>query len=242
MRSRMATAVLANFFGFFFRDPRAQESVIAHLHLDGGGRFGDNIERFLLRFSEKRIEECSFADVVAQFAMFEKDMHSFPERVVENLNEFLVDERVFRSGGGEIGAFDSGKSKGHRVALARKLKRVPDFGIALGRTETHDHVVGLHKRLEPGFKGEGQIKRWERAFSDDHRVHEFDRNVLGVGRIRSTSESQKASAAKKALGHFAASFRQAAASRAKNDSSTSLRASKRCSICAVRSAGAKVVA
>jgi len=38
----------------------------------------------------------AIADVVAQFAVFEEDVHRFPQRVIENLNQFLMDEWIPR--------------------------------------------------------------------------------------------------------------------------------------------------
>jgi hypothetical protein len=88
------------------------------------------------------------------------------------------------------------------------LQCCPYFGVALGRPEPHDDVIGLDKRFEPGSESEGQIKSRERAFADNHRVHEFNGDVLGVGSIWSTSKSQQASAVQKTLGHFATSLSQ----------------------------------
>ena len=59
----------------------------------------------------------------------------------------------------EIRALDARQSEGHRVTLARRVERCPDFGVAFGRTEAHDDVVGLHERFQPRFKRERKIER-----------------------------------------------------------------------------------
>ena len=47
----------------------------------------DDIAGVLLRLPEKRIEKSGIADVVAQFAMLEEDVHRLPQRVVQNLDQ-----------------------------------------------------------------------------------------------------------------------------------------------------------
>ena len=48
----------------------------------------------LLLPAEERIQEAGVADVVAQLPMLEEDVHRLPERVVEDLDQLLVDERI----------------------------------------------------------------------------------------------------------------------------------------------------
>ena len=48
----------------------------------------------LFLFAEKRIEESGFADVIPQFPMLEENVHRLPQRVIENLHQFLMDERI----------------------------------------------------------------------------------------------------------------------------------------------------
>jgi hypothetical protein len=130
--------------------------------------------------------------------------------VIENFDEFLVDEGILGYRVAEVGAFHTWQGKGHRFALARGVEGCPDFGITLGRTETHDYVVGLHQCFQPRLKGEGEIKSGKGAFAHNDRMYEFNRDVLRVGGVRSSSESQETATAKKSLGHFAAGLGQAA--------------------------------
>ena len=50
----------------------------------------------LLRFAEKRIKECGVADIVPQFAMLEEDVDRLPQRVIQDLHQLLMDERILR--------------------------------------------------------------------------------------------------------------------------------------------------
>ena len=90
IRSRMASAGSDDFLRFFFCYLRAQKGIITHLHSNGRGNLGDNIKRFLLVFAEKRVQESGFANVMAQFAVFEKNVNGFPKRVIQDFDQFLV--------------------------------------------------------------------------------------------------------------------------------------------------------
>jgi arginine decarboxylase-like protein len=54
----------------------------------------DDAGCFLLVLAEKGIEEFCFANILAELAMLEKDMHRLPDGVIEDLDEFLVEEWV----------------------------------------------------------------------------------------------------------------------------------------------------
>ena len=83
----------------------------------------DDVGCFLLLLPEEWIKKASVADVVAQFAMFEEDVHGFPERVIENLDELLVDERIVRRGIAEIGAVmrPAERRSSHDVGVPRPV-------------------------------------------------------------------------------------------------------------------------
>ena len=49
--------------------------------------------RLLLR-PEERVEEAGLPDVVAQLAVLEEDVNRLPERVVQDLDQLLMDERI----------------------------------------------------------------------------------------------------------------------------------------------------
>jgi hypothetical protein len=163
----------------------------------------------LFIFTEEWVEKAGFAYVMAQLAMFEEDVHGFPERVVENLDQFLMNKGVVRRGITEIGAASSGQCKRHGVTLACRVQNGPDFGIALWRAESHGDVVRLYERSQPRLEGKREIERRQRAFSNDDRMHEFDGDVLRIRGVRATAKSEEPAAAKKAFRHFAASFGQA---------------------------------
>jgi len=94
----------------------AQNGIVAHFHPDGISDLCDNIEGGLLLFAEERIEKAGFADVMAQFAMLEKDVHRFPERVVKDFDQFLMHEGIFNAGLQAIGATHARQSECHCVS------------------------------------------------------------------------------------------------------------------------------
>ena len=108
-----------------------------------------------------------------------------------------------------VRAFRAGQSEGHRILQVRLLQRGPDFGIAFGRTKSHDDVFGMEDGFQPRTKENGEIERGKRAFADDYGMNEFHRDVLRIGGVGSAPEGQQTAAAQKAFGHFAAGFRQA---------------------------------
>ena len=61
-----------------------------------------------------------------------------------------------------------------------------------------------------GPKRNRKIERGKSALADDHRMDEFDGDVLRVGCIRAAAEGKQPAAAKKAVGHFTGSFGQPA--------------------------------
>src|SRR5208282_6635948 len=56
----------------------------------------------------------------------------------------------------------------------------------------------------PLFECDRQIERGKGALSDDDGMHELDRDMLRVSRVRAAAEGQQASAAQEALRHLAA--------------------------------------
>jgi hypothetical protein len=89
------------------------------------------------------------------------------------------------------------------------FKRCGYFGVAFRRSESHYDVAGGDNCLEPWLEKDGEIKRGQRAFANDYRMDEFDRNVLRVSGVGAASKSEQAAAAQESLGHFTASFREA---------------------------------
>ena len=84
------------------------------------------------------------------------------------------------------------------------LECCPDFGIAFGRTESHDDVFGTEDGFDPWAKENGEIERGQSALADDYGMNELDGNVLRVGGVRTAAEGEQTAAAEKTLGHFAA--------------------------------------
>src|SRR5271165_2990342 len=89
---------VSDLLGLLIRQSSSQQGVVMHFHLDRRGHLLEDGGRFLLLVPEKWVEEFGLADILAEFAMLEEDMHGFPERVVENLDQFLVNEGIARGG------------------------------------------------------------------------------------------------------------------------------------------------
>ena len=199
-----------NLLGFLSGNLLAEGRVVVHFHFNGSRDFGDDVAGRLFFFAEKRVQEAGFADLVAQFAMFEEDVHRFPERVIEDFDDLLVDEGVFRDRGRGVRAFEAGQGKGHGSALVGRAECRPNLEIPVGRTEAHDDIVRVKKNIEPGSEFERKIQGRKGTFAHDDRVYKFHGDVLSVGRVRTSSEGEQAAATEKAIGHFAASLGEAA--------------------------------
>src|ERR1700731_2690645 len=101
--------------------------------------------------------------------MLEEDVHRLPERVIENLDQLLMNESILRSRVAKVGPFCTRQGECHRLALACRVQRSPYVGVAFGRAEAHDHVVSLDEGFQPRLKSYRKIKSGESAFSDDDR-------------------------------------------------------------------------
>ena len=86
------------------------------------------------------------------------------------------------------------QGKRHGSACMRFVERRLNVRVCIRRTETHNDIFGTHNRFEPGGKKNRQIECRQSAFSHDHRMNEFDRDMLSVRRIGSSSEREEAAA------------------------------------------------
>ena len=198
----------ADLFRLFARYLRPQLCVILHFHLDGCRDLRQQIVGVLFFLAKKGIKESRFADVVTQFAMFEKNVNGFPERVIKNLNHLLMHERIV-SRGGRRNSPAPGKREGHAHCVrAANFRAARNLGIALRRSEAHHDIFGLQKCFQPRTEEQGKIERGQRALSDDYGMHKFDRDMLRIGGVGAAAKGQQAAALEKALGHVAAGFRQ----------------------------------
>ena len=125
-RSWIAGGRVADLFGLFARHLRAQlaRRPATFIRMEAATS-RDDVGCFLLFLAEKWIEKAGVADIVAQFAMLEEDVHSLPERVIENLDHLLVDERIVRGGIAAVGAAAPGRAKVIARALACRVAARP---------------------------------------------------------------------------------------------------------------------
>ncbi len=64
--------------------------------------------------------------------------------------------------------------------------------------------------VEPWLHESREIERGQGALADDDRMHEFDRDVLGIGGAGAATKCEQAAPDKETLGHFTACFGQLA--------------------------------
>ena len=199
----------AYLLGFLARHLAAQFGVVVHLHQNRARDLSQQVGGSLLFGAQKGIEESRIAHLVTQFTMLEEDVHRLPQRVVQDLDHFLVHERILRRGIERVRTLHARESERHRILQVGQLQRGPDFRIAFGRTESHHDIFGMKYGLEPGTEQNRQIQCRKRALADDYGMNEFHRNVLRVGGIGPAPEGKQAPSAQKAFRHFAAGFGQA---------------------------------
>ena len=187
----------------------AQLRVIVHFHADRGCNLGEQIRRLLLFLSEEWVEETGVADVVTEFAMFQKHVHALPQGVVENLDHFLMDEWIGCKRFNSVGAFRTGKSEGQGSSRLRKVESGADLIVSFRRTESHHDIFGMKNRFQPGPEEHGKIECRKCALADDHWMNKFHGDMLGIGGVGTAPEGKQTSSVEKALGHRLAGFRQA---------------------------------
>ncbi|MGH9562502.1 MAG: hypothetical protein ACRD3S_13705 [Terracidiphilus sp.] len=111
---------------------------------------------------------------MSQLAVLEKHVHRFPKRVVENLDEFLMDEGVLRCGRKGIGALLAWQRKRHGVLRTSRFQSIPDFRITFRGPESHCNVVRAQDGIEPRPKEDGKIQGWKRPFTDYDGMNKLD--------------------------------------------------------------------
>jgi hypothetical protein len=141
--------------------------------------------------------------------MFEENVHSFPERVIKNLDHFLMHEGILRCWVHGVGTFRAGQREGHRTLTVRFLQSGPHFRIAFGRAESHYDVFGTKDSFEPRPKKNREIERGQRPLAYNHGMNELHRDMLCIGGVGPASEGEQTPAAQKSFRQFAAGFRKA---------------------------------
>src|ERR1700730_3378508 len=97
--------------------------VIARLHLNGGGHFSHRVNRLLFVFAEEGIQKSGVAYLMTHLVMLEKYVHALPQRVIQNLNHFLMYEGILFTGWNCVEPSRTGPCKCHRMALLRPFQR-----------------------------------------------------------------------------------------------------------------------
>src|SRR5262249_37918446 len=88
---------------------RPKDRIVACFHLDRRSHFLDQLRSLLLPLPKERIQETGLSNIMTKFTMFEENVHRFPERVIKDLDDFLVNEQIFRRGGNSVGRTAAGK-------------------------------------------------------------------------------------------------------------------------------------
>src|ERR1700688_131065 len=106
-------------FCLFVCDALAQTRIIARLHLNRCGDFGHRVNGLLLVFAEEGIQKSRAAHLMTHFAMLEKDVHALPERVIQNLDHFLMYEGILFARRYRVKALRTRQGKCHCLAFLR---------------------------------------------------------------------------------------------------------------------------
>ena len=202
---------LSDRVGLIARHLLAQRRIVGHFHPDRCGDLGHGVGGRLPIAPEERIEKARFPDVMPQFAALEEDVHRLPQRVVEHLEDFLVDEGILGSRVDPVRAARPWQRKRHhivRMTNPRGVQRILDQAVATRWAKPHDDVVGKQDGVEPALELDRQVERRQRALPDDHWVDELDRDVLRVGRVGAAPERQQPSALQEPVGHLPAGARE----------------------------------
>ena len=140
--------------------------------------------------------------------MLQENVHRLPQRVIQDLDHFLVNEWIGDGRFAAVVAFRSRQCQRQCAGSPRLPQRRRHLRVALGRAEPHHDIFGAQYRFEPRTEQRRDVERRQRALADDHRMHEFHRHVLRIGRVRTLPEGQQTPARQEALRHDAADFGQ----------------------------------
>jgi len=195
--------------GAFPGNTHPQFRVVPRLHQNGSGHLGEHVLRFLFLFPQEGIEKFRFARFMTEFTVLEENMHRLPERVIQDFNQFLMNEGIVRGRFQRERTLPAGQSKGHCVPHPGPGQRRFNLGIALGRAEAHHDVLGPKNCLQPRAKAEREIERGKGPFTGDDGMNELHGNMLRIGGAGTAPEGQQASAPEKAFRHFPRGVRQA---------------------------------
>ena len=143
----------------------AERRVIGHLHPDRRGDPSTQRRRDLPLTAKKRIEEASVADVVAKLATLEEDVHRLPQRVVQDLENLLVDEGIV---GGRDQWRTTLRAPGGRTSsrLAPRPRRAPPT------TSGRRRRAKAHRRCPAG-----------RRIASSQRAKSIERSRAGRARL-----------------------------------------------------------
>jgi hypothetical protein len=129
-------------------------------------------------------------------------MDGFPEHVIQDLDDFLVNERVVIDRPYRVPCSAATQPKCLGSAPVRSSDRPGDTGMRVSWIEPHDNVVRLHERYGPLTVPGGDIDCWQGTLTDDDRVHELDRHVLSVRNTAARSEREQTAPAGESPSHF----------------------------------------
>ena len=99
-RSAIACGRLCNSLGLLLARPAAAAArrPPPSCRIESATSADDSHRSACFCLAQKGIEKAALADVVSQFAMLEEHVHCFPQRVIQNLDHFLMNERIGRRG------------------------------------------------------------------------------------------------------------------------------------------------
>ena len=169
---------------------------------------GPDFER-LLTPTEEGVEKRGVADVVALLAVLEKHVDRLPQHVVEDLENLLGHERVPVRRRERVLPRLPRQREGQRPPLPSRPERPFHRLVRPRKREAHHHVLWPQHDRQAPLEVRAKVERRQRPLAHDYRMHELNRDVLGVRGGRPVPERQQPPAGQEASGHLVAGLGQA---------------------------------
>jgi hypothetical protein len=136
--------------------------------------------------------------------MIEEHVHGLPQRVIEDLDHFLMNEGVAINYADCIVSDITGERKGLSAAGSGHSERWCDIRICSVKIKPDDDVVGPGQRRQIGTIARRDVTRRQRPFADDDGVYEFNGDMLCIRDCIADPESKETPAAGESSCHVAA--------------------------------------
>ena len=142
-----------NDLSFFLGNTIPQRRIIRNLQTDGGRDLVHQIALILRFLPQKRIQKSGFSRIESKLAPFEKHVNRFPQRVIQDLDDLLMHQRIVRDTVAKSNRplyLDAAASVISSPRASSRAQNRRDFRIATRRSKTHHHVGGFDDGIQAG--------------------------------------------------------------------------------------------